>query len=150
MFLFRNVFFVIFAQIRFHTLSYTSKSKKFSKMAKHISLGKKGEQLAIAHLKQKSYQILETNWRYKKAEVDIIALFENVVIFVEVKTRRTNFFGYPEESVSDAKKRLLSIAAEAYMYEKKWDTDMRFDIIAITLNKQTKDIYHIEDAFFGY
>ena len=119
-------------------------------MAKHISLGKKGEQIAIAHLKQKSYQILETNWRYKKAEVDIIAMFENVVIFVEVKTRRSNFFGYPEESVSDAKKRLLSIAAEAYMYEKNLETDMRFDIIAITLNKQTKDIFHIEDAFFGY
>ena len=119
-------------------------------MAKHISLGKKGEQIAIAHLKQKSYQILETNWRYKKAEVDIIAMFENVVIFVEVKTRRSNFFGYPEESVSDAKKRLLSIAAEAYMYEKNLETDMRFDIIAITLNKQTKDIFHIEYAFFGY
>ena len=119
-------------------------------MAKHISLGKKGEQLALEHLKQKSYKILDTNWRYKKAEVDIIATFENAIIFVEVKTRSNNFFGYPEDSVSKAKKRLLSIAAEAYMYEKKLTIDMRFDIIAITLNKQTKDIYHIEDAFFGY
>ena len=119
-------------------------------MAKHINLGKKGEQLAIEHLRQKKYEILATNWRYKKAEIDIIALYQNMIVFVEVKTRSTNFFGYPEESVSKAKKRLLSFAAEAYMYEKKIETDMRFDIIAITITAQKNMIYHIEDAFFGY
>ncbi len=116
-------------------------------MAQHIKTGKTGEAFAIEYLKQNKYAIREQNYRYKKAEVDIIAQQENVLVFVEVKTRHSNTFGYPEEFVSEQKRNLFLLAADEYIYIINWQHDIRFDIIAITGTGPAAKIHHIQDAF---
>lgn len=116
-------------------------------MAKHIRTGKTGEDLAAAYLAQNQYIILEQNFRYKKAEVDIIAHQENILVFVEVKTRNSDIFGYPEEFVSERKRTLFLLAADEYIYKINWQHDIRFDIIAITGTGLAAKIHHIQDAF---
>ncbi len=119
-------------------------------MAKHNLLGKMGEDAACYLLKRKGYHILERNWRFKRMEVDIIALFENQLIFVEVKARSRSDFGHPEEAVSAQKERLLMRAASAYIRIQSWEQDIRFDIISVVFEGSQKRISHIEDAFFPY
>ncbi|MFK7905638.1 MAG: YraN family protein [Chitinophagales bacterium] len=121
-------------------------------MAKNHDLGKRGEQMAAKHLFSKGYEILETSWRYSRCEVDIICKDgeNDITIFVEVKTRSSDYFGYPEEFVSLAQQKRLAKAAEAYMYENELDGEMRFDIVAISVSPQKTELKHIEDAFFFY
>lgn len=116
-------------------------------MATHNVLGKKGEMHAIAYLKKKGYKIREQNYRYLKAEVDIIAEKDEVLIVVEVKTRSTNYFGNPEEFISKKKIQLLIMAIDNYIIKKDLDVEVRFDIIAILNNNGNFEIEHIEDAF---
>lgn len=120
-------------------------------MALHNKTGEIGEELAKAFLINKGYEILATNWRFKKAEVDIIASFQGLIIFIEVKTRTNTAFGQPEDFVSKKKKQLFALAAGEFFHQNELDGEMRFDIIAIVL-KKGKDpaIKHIEDAFFPY
>ena len=75
----------------------------FSKMAEHYELGKKGEQLAVNYLIGKGYKIVERNWRFQKAEIDIIARKAETLISVEVKTRSTKNFGNPQDFVNPKK-----------------------------------------------
>ncbi|OWY19612.1 hypothetical protein BVG80_17935 [Sphingobacteriales bacterium TSM_CSM] len=120
-------------------------------MAKHLHTGKAGESIAQQFLQQKGYIILHTNWRHGKCEVDIIALLQNLLVFVEVKTRSTNYFGYPEEAVSRRKQLLLAKAANAYTELLHPNALVRFDVISVTLPAgQEPEIYHIEDAFALY
>lgn len=116
--------------------------------APHIELGKQGEELATQHLIQKGYEILHRNWRNGRSEVDIIARIGNDWVFVEVKTRETDYFGYPEEAVDKAKQKQLQKAANAFVEQYTVRGDIRFDIVAIVLNKHQQEIYHIEDAFW--
>ncbi len=102
--------------------------------------------MAAAHLQQAGYTILHRNYRYKRAEVDIIAQKEAVLVFVEVKTRATDTFGYPEEAVGSRKEALLLAAAAAYIEAENWPYEVRFDIISVTLSAPPV-IYHIQDAF---
>ena len=116
-------------------------------MAKHNTLGKAGEQQALQHLLNKNYTLLESNYKAGKAEVDIIMQDKNFIVLVEVKTRSTNYFGTPEESVNDKKQNLLRTAAEAYMEQNNLDLEIRFDIVSV-LNKGSQfSIHHIVDAF---
>jgi putative endonuclease len=117
-------------------------------MAKHISLGKKGEAIAKKYLEEKGYKILETNWRCDKDEIDIIAMDGDELVIVEVKTRSTDFYGKPEDAVGYYKENFLIRATEAYLEEKDLDIDSRFDIISIILTKNKTKITHIEDAFY--
>lgn len=118
-------------------------------MAKHLATGKKGEEIALSFLHEKGYNILETNWRHKKLEVDLIAKDGPTLVFVEVKTRSTNFFGLPEEFVDDNKEKHLARAAAAYMKKISHQWAIRFDVISIILkNDQETEVKHIEDAFF--
>lgn len=117
-------------------------------MAKHIELGKKGEKLARRFLEEKGYNIIETNWRHEKDEIDIVAQENDELVIVEVKTRSTGFFGDPEESVGPQKEAFIIRATEAYLEEMGLDIDTRFDIISIILNKTEKKITHIIDAFY--
>lgn len=119
-------------------------------MAEHNELGKIGEQLAIDYLIDNGYQILERNYRYIKAEVDIIALKENVLIAVEVKTRTSNYYGNPEDFVSKKKIKLLVTAVDYYVVKRNLDVNVRFDIIAITLEKSSHKLEHFEDAFLYF
>jgi putative endonuclease len=114
----------------------------------HIALGKQGENLAAAYLSQKGYEILHRNWRNGRAEVDIIARIGNDWVFVEVKTRETDYFGYPEEAVDKAKQKQLQKATDAYIDEFDVQGDIRFDIVAIVLNENKQEVHHIEDAFW--
>lgn len=117
-------------------------------MAHHTDLGKKGENIATAHLIGKDYKILERNWRYVKDEIDIIAETEDFIVFVEVKTRSTSFFGEPEESVNEKKEKFLIRAADEYIIQKDIDKEARFDIISIVIESNKQTVRHIEDAFY--
>lgn len=118
-------------------------------MALHNDLGRRGESLAKAHLEAAGYEILDMNWTYGKAEIDLIAYKDKVIIFAEVKTRTGNAFGEPEDFVDTRKQKLLATAADEYIYLKSHEGDVRFDIIAILFNNDTQyTLNHIEDAFW--
>lgn len=119
-------------------------------MAAHNELGKKGEELAVAHLQKNGYTILDKNWRYQKAEVDIIAQKEEILAVVEVKTRSSTDFGNPEDFVKPKKIKLLVTAIDEYVTSKNLDVEVRFDIIAIVKTNQKFDLEHIEDAFLFF
>jgi putative endonuclease len=118
-------------------------------MAAHNELGRRGEDLAVDFLQLKGYQILERNWRNHRAEIDIIAMINEKLIFVEVKTRSTDFFGTPEGFVDAKKQDLIARAAGAYIRKVNHDWLIRYDIIGILLfPDDTYQIEHFEDAFF--
>lgn len=116
-------------------------------MASHNELGNLGEKIAANFLEEKGYSILEKNWRYGRQEVDLIARDKNFIVIVEVKTRSTNIFGEPEESVDLVKQRYLINAADGYMQQLAFEAEVRFDIISIIKSGTKHKIKHIEDAF---
>ena len=118
-------------------------------MANHLETGKHGEEIAVGHLRQQGFEILETNWRHRRLEVDIIAKDGSVLVFVEVKTRSYDYFGRPEEFVTPAKERRLATAAAAYMEQSGHDWAMRFDVVSVLRDKKGEfKVEHIRDAFF--
>ncbi len=119
-------------------------------MASHNELGKLGEEIAVDFLQRNGYEILETNWVFQKAEIDIIAQKENVLAIVEVKTRSSIEFGLPQDFVKPKKIQLLVKAVNEYVISRDLDVEVRFDIIAI--NKEVTDfnIEHIEEAFYYF
>ena len=118
-------------------------------MAKHLDLGRQGEALARALLENSGYEIMDENWVFGKAEIDLIAYKDKVIIFAEVKTRTGNYFGEPEDFVDARKQRLLVEAAGEYIYLMNHQGEVRFDIISVLFDKQTNyTIKHIEDAFW--
>lgn len=117
-------------------------------MAEHNDTGAIGENLAVKHLKSNNYQILETNWRYQNAEVDIIAQEKNVLVIVEVKTRKSNVFGEPEEWVNRQKQKNLIKAANAFIEQRNLDLEVRFDIVSVIYGRSGHQINHIQDAFY--
>ncbi|QBZ97232.1 YraN family protein [Flavobacterium sangjuense] len=119
-------------------------------MAEHNELGKLGEELAEGFLKQNGYTILETNWTFQKAEIDIIAQKDNIVAVVEVKTRSSIDFGLPQDFVKPKKIQLLVKAVNEYIVSNDLDAEVRFDIIAIYKEEGIYKIEHIEDAFFHF
>jgi len=119
-------------------------------MAEHNELGKKGEDEAIAYLKKKGYDILETNYRFQKAEVDIVARKNNLIVAVEVKTRSTAEFGEPQDAVKKKKINLMVQAMDDYLNKNNIDLETQFDIIAIIKNKLGTRIEHLEDAFYHF
>ena len=117
-------------------------------MAAHNELGKKGEEYAQKYLWANGYEILETNYCFEKAEIDIIALKEGIISVIEVKTRSTDYFGNPEESVTYKKEQLLSDAIDQYLIEKNIDLPIQFDIISIIMKvNQAPSLNHIKEAF---
>lgn len=113
----------------------------------HQLSGQKGEELAAQFLEKKGYQIVARNFRYKRAEVDIIAQQGNLLVFVEVKARSSTTFGYPEDFVDEKKAALIIAAAEYYINENNWEGMIRFDIISVMLQPRI-GIHHFEDAFY--
>ena len=113
-------------------------------------IGDEGEELAAAYLESKGYTILDRNYHFERAEVDIVAYDnETCIVFAEVKTRSTNRYGEPEEYVDDEKIQNIYKAAEAWVYERKMDgVPVRFDVISILQQEhKAPDIKHFEDAF---
>lgn len=119
-------------------------------MAEHNDLGKFGEELAVTFLQKNGYEILETNWFFDKAEIDIIAQKGTILAVVEVKTRSSLEFGLPQEFVKPKKIQLLVKAINEYVTQKDLDTEVRFDIIAIHKENSEFVIEHIEDAFYFF
>lgn len=119
-------------------------------MAQHNELGKKGEQLAVAYLRKKGYTIRDVNWRFQKAEVDIIAQKDTILAVIEVKTRSNIDFGNPQDFVNPKKIKLLVSAINEYVITRNLDVEVRFDIIAIVKNNTNFDIKHLEDAFYHF
>lgn len=118
-------------------------------MAEHLDLGRKGESLAKAHLENAGYEIMDENWTYDRAEIDLIAYKDSIIIFAEVKTRTGSFFGEPEDFVDARKQKLLVKAADEYIYLMNHQGEVRFDIISILFDKQKNyTLKHIEDAFW--
>lgn len=123
-------------------------------MAEHNDLGKLGEDLATAYLEENGYKILDRNYVFQKAEIDIIAQKDSIVAIIEVKTRSNLDFGSPEEFVKQKKIQLLIKAVNAYINDREKDFDedfeVRFDIIAIHLTSETTAIEHLIDAFYHF
>jgi putative endonuclease len=118
-------------------------------MATHNDLGRRGEALAKIHLEAAGYEIMDENWVFGKAEIDLIAYKEGVIIFTEVKTRTGNGFGEPEDFVDERKQKLLVQAADEYIYLMNHQGDVRFDIISVLFDRNNNyKLNHIEDAFW--
>jgi putative endonuclease len=111
--------------------------------------GRWGEELAVDFLEKAGFKIVEKNWHYKKAEIDIIARENDILVFVEVKTRAYADFGVPEAMVNKRKQRLLIDAGMAYMRSIGHEWEIRFDIVAILGTPGSMmEIKHFKDAFF--
>ncbi|HYK43877.1 MAG TPA: YraN family protein [Parafilimonas sp.] len=111
--------------------------------------GSKGEELAADHLSKRGYAIIERNWRFRNAEVDIIAAKQNRLHFFEIKTRTSGRYGKPEESMSYKKMKMLKTAAEEYQYQHMEWKYVQFDVLAITIvNGTPTEYFLIEDVYF--
>ena len=118
-------------------------------MAEHNDTGKRGETLARELLLAAGYWIEATNWRCGKAEIDLIARLGELLVFVEVKTRSSTYWGQPGEFLRRRQIRLLSKAAHEYMRLTHHDWEVRFDLIAVVLHADGRaEVEHHEDAFF--
>lgn len=114
-------------------------------------LGPAGEALAQKYLKEQGYAILATNWRAGKAEADIIAYREGLLVFVEVKTRTDTAFAQPEEAVNRTKQKAYIRLANAYVLQHQRKEEVRFDIITVVINNDTNtEIKHIPNAFSAF
>lgn len=111
-------------------------------------LGQKAEHLAASYLQDKGCCIVARNYRYKKAEIDLVAQKNTCLLFVEVKSRTSKRFGYPEAFVLPSKQALIREAAENYILVHDWRAAIRFDIIAILQTDGKTHITHLEDAFY--
>jgi len=119
-------------------------------MAEHNDLGKWGEELAAKYLEQKGYVIRDRDWRQGKLDLDIVAVADDgeTVVFVEVKARKTNAFGQPEQAVDAKKIKRLARAADSYVKSLGVSAPLRFDIVSIIGDqKEAQTIEHIVDAF---
>ncbi|MGN0004219.1 MAG: YraN family protein [Sphingobacterium composti] len=116
-------------------------------MANHLKSGKYGENLAVDFLNNAGFDILAVNWRFKYWEVDIVAMEENILVFVEVKSRKSDLYGVPSDFVDNKKQQNLIQAAEAYIELNKYVGEIRFDIVSVYL--ETKKVELIKDAFWS-
>ena len=115
---------------------------------KRINLGKNGEEVAASYLRGKGMRILVRNFRDKSGEIDIIAKDRDTYVFVEVKTRRTDHFGTPEESVTHRKQQQIIRVARSYLAKHQlFEAPARFDVVAILINSGVPQINHLVSAF---
>ena len=111
-------------------------------------LGQKGESLAVKFLETRGYKIISKNFKTSLGEIDIIAQDGDTVVFIEVKTRANDSFGYPFEAVHSRKRRKLRDLALLYLKKKGKEFPVRFDVLSIMCNKDgIGEIEHIKDAF---
>ena len=114
------------------------------------SKGKEGEDIALKYLLDRGYELLERNYRYRRGEIDLIVRTATVIHFIEVKFRKNNRYGEPEDFVSQKQQGLIMEAADNFVLENEWKGDIRFDIIAIKMTGQSNkiEITHLKDAFY--
>ncbi|MDA9851637.1 YraN family protein [Flavobacteriaceae bacterium] len=119
-------------------------------MAQHNLFGQEAEQRALHYLKQQGYTLLKQNYRFGKAEVDLLMQKDDNLICVEVKARSTDFFGTPEQFVSSKKKKLLVGAVDHFISSFEMNLEVRFDIIAFTIKQNQWKLKHIKNAFYAF
>lgn len=119
-------------------------------MGKHNEFGKEGEQIAVDYLLRKGYHIKYRNYRYLKAEVDIIASKNDILAIVEVRARSNDQIIPIAETITAKKIKLLVSAADHYVVEENIDLEVRFDIITILKNRIIFKIEHLENAFYHF
>ena len=117
-------------------------------MAKHNETGKAGEAFAVEYFIKQGYEILHRNWRHKRLEVDIIASRNGMLHFIEVKTKTTLKFGYPEESVDKKKIRDLINASEEFLFQNPQWQRIQFDILSIQIKKNGVAEYFLIEDFY--
>ena len=110
--------------------------------------GINAEEIAVQYLVKNGYDILERNWYHHHYELDIIALKNNIVSIVEVKSLSRNYMQEPYQSVNRNKQRMIIAATNAYIRMHNINDEVRFDIISIVFNKNEPQIEHIENAFY--
>ncbi len=114
-----------------------------------MNLGRVGEELAVRFLKERGHEILERNFRFSRGEIDIISFYKGVLIFTEVKTRRSERYGRPMEAVDHFKRRQIYTTAEYYLSTQSVNyRAMRFDVIEVFIGEQSM-IHYIKNAFNG-
>jgi putative endonuclease len=108
-----------------------------------------GENMAISHLSELGYEIMHRNWRYKHLEIDIIASKDKLLHIIEVKTRTSIEFGYPEQFIKAQKMQFLKNAAAHFQYQNPGWKYLQFDVVSIFLNeKQIWELAFFEDVYF--
>lgn len=118
-------------------------------MSTHNNIGIKGEKIACKYLQNKKYTILETNWRHRRNEIDIIAKDDNEIVIIEVKTRTTLDFEEAHLAINRKKIRAIVKTADAYIKYKNINLPVRFDTICIIKDVNTYKLEHIKDAFIS-
>lgn len=122
--------------------------KTLNRMTESKMIGNKGEEIASQYLENKGYQIIARNWQYMHRELDIVAVHQKELIFVEVKTRLEGSLLSPIEAVTLKKQKLLVHAADLFIQKHNLDFEVRFDIISIIYSQTGFQIEHIENAFY--
>lgn len=118
-------------------------------MAKHNDLGQIGEDTAAKYLLEKGYEILDRNWIFQKKELDIVALKDEFLVVVEVKSRSTDYFEHPSDAITLRKIKFLVRATQAYVDLKEIKQEVRFDVISVIKDGDKFKIEHLEDAFIA-
>lgn len=117
-------------------------------MAEHNDQGKFGEEQALGFLKKLGYTIIECNWQFKKFEIDILAFDGEMLVVIEVKTRKNADFGSPESFVSRQKQAQLIKAVNHYVDKKELLNEIRFDVISVLYDGKNVVVEHIPEAFY--
>ena len=120
-------------------------------MAEHNDFGNLAEDLAVEYLEKKNYRIIARNFRYQKAEIDIVAEFDDLIVVTEVKARSYNTLIEPQEAVTKKKIKSIVMCTDFFMQDQTIDKEVRFDIITVLPDeKGVLQLTHIEDAFQSF
>ena len=113
-----------------------------------LDLGKRGEELALKKVQRLGYKCLTRNYRCPLGEVDLVAKDGDTLVFIEIKTRKGRSVGYAKEAVDERKRRQLSKVALTYIKANNcWHMKSRFDVVAISVNKNKNEIEIVKNAF---
>ena len=120
-------------------------------MAEHNDFGNLAEDLAVEYLEKKNYRIIASNFRYQKAEIDIVAEFDDLIVVTEVKARSYNTVIEPQEAVTKKKIKSIVMCTDFFMQDRTIDKEVRFDIITVLPDeKGVLQLTHIQDAFQSF
>ncbi len=119
-------------------------------MGKHNEFGQEGEQIASDFLKQKGYQILKQNYRYDRAEIDILAQIDEILAVVEVKSRTSGFLEDISHTINRGKIQRLVKATDHFITQNNLDLEVRYDIITVIKKRNDFEIEHLENAFHHF
>ena len=112
------------------------------------AIGNMGEEVAASFFLDRGARVMEQNFRYKRSEIDLVLLWENVMVFVEIKTRKNSEFGNPENFISENQQDKIREAAEIVQEIYRWTGPVRFDVLSIIADQgKIQELFHLADAF---